>query len=340
MSLRIFQALPAYFGGKRRLLASIFRHVPPPSEAPVFVDAFLGGGSVSLYAKARGYQVRCNDVAERSVIVGRALIENDRHTFEYDDLVRLFMWTEGPRYAERCLAPDVFPTKHARFLDAALANARKLDGPKRWLAFLLVIKYALGLRPMGNWGAKTIIRQMEDGDYEAMNPNYVKDVFARKIPYHPIGLANKIRESINRGVFANGHENTVHQGDVFEFLAGVEGDVAYFDPPYASTQSYERSSRPLDELLNGAPAVVGPNPFSTEAPEKILPKLFEAAAHIPTWIISYGNKAIDLNGLIDLVRKHRSDVTGEEIRHIHCTGLAGKESRTKNREFLVVAREK
>ena len=63
------RALPPYLGGKRRLLGHIFKHVPKPADAPVFVDAFLGGGSVSLYAKARGYRVVCNDIALRSQIV-------------------------------------------------------------------------------------------------------------------------------------------------------------------------------------------------------------------------------------------------------------------------------
>ncbi|MFH1680729.1 MAG: DNA adenine methylase, partial [Candidatus Eisenbacteria bacterium] len=86
MGLKMFDALPSYHGGKRRLLGAIFRDVPPPDEAPVFVDAFLGGGSVSLCAKARGYEVLCNDVADRSVIVGRALVENDRVLLGYDDV--------------------------------------------------------------------------------------------------------------------------------------------------------------------------------------------------------------------------------------------------------------
>ncbi len=74
------KALPPYFGGKRRLLGRIFKQMPKPEEAPVLVDAFLGGGSVSLFGKARGYRVIANDIAYRSSIVGKALIENDHVT--------------------------------------------------------------------------------------------------------------------------------------------------------------------------------------------------------------------------------------------------------------------
>ena len=50
-----FQSLPSYFGGKRKLVKYIFK--PIKKKDGVFIDAFLGGGSVSLYAKAKGYKV-------------------------------------------------------------------------------------------------------------------------------------------------------------------------------------------------------------------------------------------------------------------------------------------
>ena len=34
---RIMKALPAYFGGKRRLLGTIFHDLPPAAEVPIFV---------------------------------------------------------------------------------------------------------------------------------------------------------------------------------------------------------------------------------------------------------------------------------------------------------------
>ena len=95
----------------------------PAAEAPVFIDAFLGGGPVSLYAKARGYRVLANDIAESSHIVGKALIENDRTRLSKEDLLRLFLpnGTE-PGFVARRYCPDACTTKHARFLDQALAN--------------------------------------------------------------------------------------------------------------------------------------------------------------------------------------------------------------------------
>ncbi|MFA6415814.1 MAG: DNA adenine methylase [Candidatus Paceibacterota bacterium] len=84
-----FQSLPSYFGGKRKLVKYIFK--PIKKTEGVFIDAFLGGGSVSLYAKAKGYKVIANDIAFRSVIIGRALISNNSVKLETEDLARLFL---------------------------------------------------------------------------------------------------------------------------------------------------------------------------------------------------------------------------------------------------------
>ena len=68
--LAIFDALPSYFGGKRRLLGPIFKHLPPPESAPVLADAFLGGGSVALFAKARARLPLCSSSPCCRKIVG------------------------------------------------------------------------------------------------------------------------------------------------------------------------------------------------------------------------------------------------------------------------------
>jgi len=332
------QSLPPYQGGKRRLLGEIFKHLPRPSEVTTFVDAFLGGGSVSLYAKARGYKVICNDIALRSQIVGESLIANDRVTLVKEDVTRLFVENDNDSFIQEHFGNKVVTTKHAVFLDTAFSNARAVEGVKRWLVLLLLLKYILRQRPMGNFGARTIVGQAERGEWEGMNQHYVRDMLLRGVADHPLKTAETLRKQINSGIFSNGHKNEVHGKDVFTFLGEVEGDVLYLDPPYSGTSAYETSLRALDSMLEGRVVKREPSVFSRTSAAESLNQLFEAAQKFPVWVVSYGNKETSLEELVRLVEKYRSVVHAEEFRYRHLTGLSSDERAEKNRELLVVAR--
>lgn len=121
MRLKMFDALLPYFGGKRKLCPVIFKHITKylPREkwqGAVFVDAFLGSGAVSLYAKAQGFKIIANDIAERSFIAGKALIENNHTLLTESDIYRLFMTgSESSHFIEQELVPDVFTRVNAFF---------------------------------------------------------------------------------------------------------------------------------------------------------------------------------------------------------------------------------
>jgi hypothetical protein len=336
---RFLSALPAYLGSKRRLLGRIAWALPPPTAARTLIEPFLGGGSVSLWGKRRGYRVICNDVALRSAIVGRALIENDRATLSTDDVTRLFAAEPGgsPGFIERVYGGEVLPARHARFLDGAFPVARGTGGAKGALLALLLLRFVLALRPMGNFGARTIVRQMDRGEWDRITPSFLRDHLARRIESHPWSVCEDLREKINAGVFGNGQENESHQRDAFEFLAEVEGDVIYLDPPYGGTSAYETALRPLDSILAGRPVDAVPSPFSGRRAVEMLDRLLEATRHIPRLVLSYGNAVMSPDELESLVAKHREDVHVETIAHAHLAGLASAESKRKNLELLVRA---
>jgi hypothetical protein len=243
-----------------------------------------------------------------------------------------------PGFVERRYSPDVFTTKHARFLDQALANVPQVEGTKRWLLLLLVVKYMFQMRPMGNFGAKTIVHQMEEGRWEEMNPQYARAALADRINAHPRRNAEVIRRQVNRGVFSNGEENRIWCLDVFEFLPAVQGDVAYFDPPYYGTMAYESALKVVDDILRGEERAPERSVFSREGALEAVERMFDLARHIPLWVLSFGNAKANLDELVSLMRKFRPQVEAREIAYAHCTGLASPEHRERNREFLLVGR--
>lgn len=335
---RALNALPPYMGGKRRLLGAIFKYLPKRAEAPVFVDAFLGGGSVSLMAKGRGYQVVCNDIALRSRIVGEALIANERVTLTRADVLRLFAPSANGTFIADNFAPDVVPTRHAEFLDGAFTVARSVEGYKQWLILLLLVKYILRLRPMGNFGAKTIMHHIESENWEAMNPYYLRDIAARGVDGHPRLICEILRRQVNQGVFSNGKENHVSCADVFDFLKKIDGgNILYLDPPYASTSAYETALNPLDSMLAGELIEPEPSVFSRRDAVASLERLFEASRRFPLWVISYGNAALQLDELVALVRRFKPTVHSESFRYVHQSGLSSEAKRESNREFLIIA---
>ena len=337
MAMKMYEALPTWFGGKRRLIGRIFKHLPSCSEAPVFADCFLGGGSVSLAAKARGYSVRANDIAERSTVVGRALLENDTETLSRADVARLFVDQHHDAFCETHLAPDVVTPAHARFLDNALAVARSTRGAKGDLMLLLCVKYLLGQRPMGNFGAKKIVHQLAEGDFDAVNPAYLKDAVQRMVLAHPWDVAQKLAGKVNLGVFANGHDDhRVTQGDVLDFLAETRADVLYMDPPYPGTLDYSVALRPLDEMLAGETLQPERSRFSRTDAMAFIEEMLAAAQHIPVWAVSLGGPAVDLRTLHDLMSKYRRRVHAEAVKYAHLAALASDESKEKNVELLLV----
>jgi len=339
--LRFFDALPAYCGGKRKLVKAIFKAAPPAIQAPVFADAFLGGGSVSLMAKAMGYRVLANDIAERSFIVGKALIENNRIELTDIDINRLFLPTENDGFIQTNFCPEVFLTKHAEFLDNALAVVRAMDeGPKKYLSLLLLVKFVFYLRPYSKFSSPNAFNiPMEERRIEWIkNRTYHASIRAalRLIPE----ALQELAQAINFGVIDNAEENQVFKLDVLDFLPRIQADVVYFDPPYAGTLAYEEEYHVLDQILAGQMFKAKKSEFSRKDGIKFLDEVFQAARHIPVWIVSMGNAGGAnecLGDLVDMVGKYRA-VQAYRIKYKHMTGAASEEHQAKNEEYLIVGR--
>ena len=335
--LGLWSALPPYLGGKRRLCPLIFREVDrllPRRFWPglTFLDGFLGGGSVSLYSKAQGFRVISTDIAERAIVVGQALVENNRVRLSREDVLRLAAPTDDPPgRIERDYAPRVFTRAQALLLDRALATAASTgDRAKGALLRLLAVRVALLAHPMAQVRGGTIHR-LSTGEYESITESCL---------YHYVdglrlgrpGKLWELAQQINSGVFQG--QARVYKASVLEKLPEIEADVAYFDPPYPGVMSYEKEYRIIDEILEGQSRPT--SPFTARDGAEMLDGLFERARHIPVWILSLGNAVVGIEELEAKMTRFGRATRAIAIKYQHLPAVATAEKKEANREFLVV----
>lgn len=210
-------ALPPYLGGKRRLCPIIFREIDRviPREnwhKLTFLDGFLGGGSVSLYAKAQGFSVVSTDLAARSIVVGDALIANDRNRLTREDLSRVLAIPISDTTPNAMkLVPAVFTENVGAILDKLLHAATLTSIPaKSALYRLLMIRVALLSHPMSQVRAGTA-RRASSGDWEAITPSCLSH-YVDALRLDTFGELWRLAMKTNAGVIPG--RGRVIQGDV------------------------------------------------------------------------------------------------------------------------------
>jgi hypothetical protein len=333
----MWSALPPYLGGKRRLCPLIFREIDrivPRRRWPglTFLDAFLGGGSVSLYAKAQGFRVIATDIAERAITVGRALIENSRIRLTREDVLRLLAPTDAPAgRVETTMVPSVFTKEQARFIDTALAAAGRMPDPaKAGLVRLLTLRMALLCHAYAQVRKGTIHR-VTTGEFESITESAVYHYVDGLRLTTPAKLWELARQ-INAGVFEG--RATVIRRSILEALPEIRADVAYFDPPYPGVMSYEREYKVIDQILEGASRPT--SPFTAKTGASMLDAVFERATHIPVWVLSLGNAVVGIEELEAKMARHGRRTKAIALRYQHLPAVATAEKKRENREFLVV----
>jgi hypothetical protein len=215
---------------------------------------------------------------------------------------------------------------------SALANLRSFDEPLRSLATLLLVKWILSIQPMSMLRG-TDARAASEGDLDLVSSRRLRHYMeSSELLSLPAWL--RLADGVNAGVFPGVGE--VHQGDALTFLAHAVGDVAYLDPPYPGTMSYEHEYAVLDELLEGERRPV--SAFSRS--QDVLASLFAACEHIPVWLISLNNAVLSLSDLEALVRRQRRYVRSIAVPYRHLGSIASKEKNHDNQEFIVLATDR
>ena len=335
--LTMWSALPPYLGGKRRLCPIIFREIDRIIPRRLwrtltFLDAFHGGGSVSLFAKAQGFRVVACDIAERAVIIGRALVENTRVKLTREDVLRLLRPHDGPPgRVETTMAPAVFTKEQARFIDSALRVAGETPDPfKAALLRLLAMRMALLCHAYAQVRKGTIHR-VSTGEFESITESavyhYVDGLRLTTVP-----KLWELARQINAGVFEG--RGTILKQSVLEALPTIQADVAYFDPPYPGVMSYEREYKVIDEIFEGASRPT--SPFTAKDGANMIDGLFERAQHIPVWVLSLGNAVVGVEELEAKMVKFGRRVKSIKLRYQHLPAVATEQKKATNLEFLVV----
>ena len=335
--LAMWSALPGYLGGKRRLCPLIFRELDRilPRRlwsGMTFLDGFLGGGSVSLFAKAQGLRVVAIDIAERSIAVGEALIANSRVKLIKDDVLRLAAPSDDPPgRVERDYVPRVFTREQARFLDRALSLAQQSgDKAKGALLRLLAIRVALLAHPMSQVRAGTIHR-LDTGEYESITESCLYHYIDGLRLTRP-GKLWKISQRINAGVFQG--EGCVFKANIIDILPELDADVAYFDPPYPGVMSYEKEYKIIDEILEGSSRPT--SPFTAKDGASMLDVVLERAKHIPVWLLSLGNAVVGVEELETKMVRFGRKTKSLTVKYQHLPAVATEKKKQENREFLVI----
>lgn len=336
--LGMWGALPPFNGGKRRLTGVIFGaidRVIPRAEWPrlTFVDAFLGGGSVALFAKAQGFgKVLGIDIALRSAVVGEALIANSRVRLTQDDVTRVLApRSGGPGAVERDLSPHAFTQSQARVIDNALVLARQTEDPaKSALLLLLAIRIALAAHPF-SYARRGMIGKLTTGEFESITPTALPQ-YVRGLRLATFELLWDLAERINQGVFEGYGE--MLDGDALEILPKIEADIVYADPPYAATRGYEAAYRVIDQILGEKSRPT--SPFTAQGGARMIDVLLERTKHVPLVVLSFGNETISLQELEQMMAKHGRATRGIEIPYARLAALSKGEKSGRDRELLVL----
>jgi len=316
----LYSALPAYLGGKRRLVPLIFallaRHLPGDRwPGSTFLDPMSGGGAVALIAKTDGFRVIASDISERAGVTARALIANSRVRLTIDDIIRLLA-------AGRILEPGAsLVDRVAPLFEAARARPE----PVASLLILTLIKAFLRAFPMSMPSASDA-GHFAARDLDRISPRRLGH-YIRGASLFELEQLWRIAQEVNSGVI--GGQGEACRGDALQVLKDSRTDVVYLDPPYPGTTGYDAPYRDLDRLLGDT----APRP-----PAPTLDELLAAAEHMPWLVLSYGGPGVDLNDLVYTVSRYREPVESLRIPYTHLASVATEERRKRSAEFIIVAR--
>jgi adenine-specific DNA-methyltransferase len=222
-----------YTGSKREIIPTLLEYIRPLGVKTV-LDGFSGTTRVSQAFKQSGYIVYANDVAEWSKVFGECYLLNDKPASYYQKLVDSL---------------NKIPGKYGWFSEyyggepnggSAIAN----DGKKRmWQLHntmkLDAIRDEIDRIAEGNIEHSVLltalILAMDKVDSSVGHQvSYLKRWAPRA--YHTMKM------EVPKLIIDN-KKHRIYRGDIFDLVKNVQVDLAYYDPPYGSSNELMPPSR-------------------------------------------------------------------------------------------------
>lgn len=222
-----------YTGSKLKLLRYIL-HLAKKVPAHTVFDGFAGTTRVSQTFAKCGYRVISNDCSVWSRVFGTCYLLNRKRPTEYSDLIK---------HLNAVTPVDGWFTQHYGGLPNGgsaiqddglkkpwqIKNTRKLDAIRDEID-------RLSLPPVDKAVALTSLILALDKVDSTMGHfvSYLQDWSPRS--YNNLVLRVP-------AVFTTTEEHSVLRGDIFDVLPNAKADLAYFDPPYGSSNEKMPPSR-------------------------------------------------------------------------------------------------
>jgi adenine-specific DNA-methyltransferase len=336
---------PQYLGAKHTHLAWLNKFIP--KNVNKAFDAFGGSQSVAYLLKQCGFQVITNDFLAFNNQIGKAFIENKEVQLTKSDID--FLFSDNADLSQFRLMTDTytglfFDESEAMFTDNLRANIDQLeDDFKKSLAFSIINRAMTRKVTMGHFGHTQALNYANDPARVKRNRSLIrplKDIFLELLPKY------------NAAVFDNRKENKSYNANTLDLLPLFSDiDLVYFDPPYCDSHADYQSFYHLLEtytvywkdkqFINGIKRYE-PQRYSGFDKKKTViqsfEQLFEAAADIPHWLISYNDRSYpSIEELSGMVSKYKN-VTIETKTYQN--GRGGKGSVAGSKEVLLVGKPK
>jgi adenine-specific DNA-methyltransferase len=333
-----FKKIPStqYLGSKQKLVSWIIQHSP---KCDSVFDAFSGSGVVAYNFKKTGMQVICNDFLTSSYYYAKAFVENNKVTLTNVEVEKLLLNNKKKRdYITKHFSNVFYTKEECEFIDNTYANIQELTNDyKKALVYAALIRTCIQKMPGGKFRSNLL--KYRNKDCVHFRPKFSRDIKE---------TFRKFLVDYNEAIFDNEKENKAYNMSIFDILPRVQTDMVYFDPPYGGSGfNYEKDYFFVEvltqfygkiEKFNGVTKTYDDLRDSgfvkrTELNTSFL-KLFDAASHIPVWVISYNNRSIPEYGdFMQLIKKFKSHVTVHERPYSYKIG-----NNAGLKEYLFVCR--